>query len=208
MLLLLLIVISAASIFGIEALLRNQVISNPVGDDLLATWIGSVASYWGGAVGGILSGVFAFVGVLYTLRYYKEADAQKERASIQPFLHVSFGSEKKPTRGYTLCEQSYDKDKGKQVNITIRNIGNGFANALVIRTGFNIGGLEFKEVFTVGEKKSLFLIADVEILKNGAPFELQYIDSMANEYVQHYSIKVDENDCVDIDNGYPMLLEQ
>lgn len=42
---------------------------------------------------------------------------------------------------------SYIKDvrELKEVETTIKNIGNGFVSTLVVHTGFNLGGLEFRE---------------------------------------------------------------
>lgn len=47
-----------------------------------ATWTSSPASYWGGIIGGVISGALGFLGVFFTIRYYKESDYEKEIASI------------------------------------------------------------------------------------------------------------------------------
>ena len=47
----------------------------------------------GGIIGGVISGILAFLGVFYTIRYYKDSDAQKERAAVQPFLFVKVGQD-------------------------------------------------------------------------------------------------------------------
>ena len=50
-------------------------------------------------------------------------------------------------------------------------------------------------------------VINEESLKAGATFALQYIDSMTNEYIQEYSVK-EEYSTIDIECGYPKLLEQ
>lgn len=65
-------VVALASI-GIEADIRHCVV--PGQEETRAA---SVASYWGGIIGGAVSGMLAFLGVFYAIRYYKESDAQKE----------------------------------------------------------------------------------------------------------------------------------
>uniref|UniRef100_UPI003A8EE19D hypothetical protein n=1 Tax=Ellagibacter isourolithinifaciens TaxID=2137581 RepID=UPI003A8EE19D len=92
-------------------------------------------------------------------------------------------------------------------HVTIKNIGHGFAKTLVIHTGFNIGGFAFNKVITVGDCTYTYFVINEESLKAGATFALQYIDSMTNEYIQEYSVK-EEYSTIDIECGYPKLLEQ
>ncbi len=84
------ILIVAIVSIGIEVAIKYGVIPGQE-----ETWAASVASYWGGIVGGAISGILAFLGVFYTIRYYKESDAQKERAAVQPFLMVELGQDPK-----------------------------------------------------------------------------------------------------------------
>ena len=81
----------------IEHLIRFLVVSGQE-----ETWAASVASYWGGIIGGVVSGVLAFLGVFYTIRYYKDSDAQKERAAVQPFLLVKLGQDNRRDRSHQL----------------------------------------------------------------------------------------------------------
>lgn len=150
------------------------------------TWSASVASYWGGIIGGVVSGVLAFLGVFYTIRYYKDSDAQKERAAVQPFLFVKIGQDNRYelSKGFGLGDVPKKKEKQKEIRVSIQNIGNGFATTLVIHTGVNIGGLAFNKVIPVGECAYTFFVVDPENLKDGLHFGLQYIDSMTNEYIQ------------------------
>ena len=173
------------------------------------TWAASVASYWGGIIGGVVSGALAFLGVFYTIRYYKDSDAQKERAAVQPFLLVKVGqdNQRELSKGFSLGEVPKEKEKQKEIRVSIQNIGNGFATTLVIHTGFNIGGFAFNKVIPVGEFIYTYFIVDPEKLNEGLHFGLQYIDSMTNEYIQEYTIKADGSS-IHIDCGYPKLLEQ
>lgn len=68
--LLIAIAVVALVSISIEAAIRHCVV---LGQE--ETWAASVASYWGGIIGGVVSGILAFLGVFYTIRYYKESDA-------------------------------------------------------------------------------------------------------------------------------------
>ena len=188
----------------IEHLIQSLVVSGQE-----ETWAASVASYWGGIIGGVVSGVLAFLGVFYTIRYYKDSDAQKERAAVQPFLLVKLGQDNRRelSKGFSLGKVPEDDKKRKEVRVSIQNIGNGFATTLVIHTGFNIGGLAFNKVIPVGECAYTFFMVDPENLKEGLHFGIQYIDSMTNEYIQEYTMESDGS-LIKIECGYPQLLKQ
>ena len=187
-----------------EMLIRNYITDLAIADTFKATWIGSLASYWGGIIGGIFSGVFAFLGVFYTIKYYKESDEEKGKIAIQPFLLVTVGTDKDAKKGYEIDSKANGK---KRFNITIKNIGNGFANTLVLHTGFNIGGIAYNKVILVGESDYLFLMIEPNSLKKGVTFGIQYIDAMRNEYIQEYII-AEKNGHIDIECGYPNYIEQ
>lgn len=169
------------------------------------TWVSSIASYWGGIIGGIVSGVFAFLGVFYTIRYYKDSDEKKERASIQPFLLVRTGQDKYQISqvGFTLGKSPIQERK--EIRISIQNIGNGFASTVAIHTGFNSDGFEYNEVIPINDYTYTYFIADKSRLVEGLPFEIYYIDSMTNKYIQEYKIK-SEYGSIKIECGYPQLL--
>ena len=196
------VIVSAGLTILIERIIRDTIIPGQE-----ETWAASVASYWGGIIGGILSGALAFIGVFWTIRYYKESDVKRERASIQPFLRVDIDTNVHMERfiGFALGEQPEDKNKQHKINLCIRNIGNGFANILVIKTGFNQGGFEFNRVLSVTESVQLALFYNVDRIEEGLPFEIQYIDSMTNEYLQRYLL-VKKHGTTNIECGYPQLL--
>lgn len=152
----------------------------------------------------MFSGAFAFLGVFYTIKYYKESDEQKTKISIQPFLLVTIGTKKEGTVKKIKLSQ---KTEQNEIDITIKNIGNGFANTLVIHTGDTIGGKGYNKVILVGESESLsFLINPYDLVK-GKNFGIQYIDAMRNEYIQEYTIIENEGQ-IDIECGYPQFLKQ
>ena len=68
------IILAALLAIGFEMLMRNYITHLTVTDALNSTWIGSLASYWGGIIGGIFSGAVAFLGVFYTIKYYKKRE--------------------------------------------------------------------------------------------------------------------------------------
>lgn len=201
------IIIAATLSVGFVIVMRNYISSMTIKDQIDSTWIGSLASYWGGIIGGVISGVLAFFGVFYTIRYYKESDEQKEIAAIQPFLLVTVGSNKEAKSGFELGPKYDNKKATKEIKVTIKNIGNGFAKTLVIHTGFNFGGMAYNEVISVGEIESLFFMADANDLIKGINFGIQYIDAMRNEYIQEYEV-VENYGQVKIECGYPGFLEQ
>lgn len=201
------VVISLVITAIIAKLIQKHIVSFSVGNEMDSLWIGSFASYLGGTIGGIFSGAFAFLGVFYTIKYYKNSDDKKEKSAIQPFLLVTVGAEKTPQKGFEVGEKSIAQIAKKDVNITIKNIGNGFASVLVLHTGFNIGGLAYNKVLCVNESDYIFLKVDSKALEEGIQFGVQYIDAMRNEYEQTYTMKSTKGH-IDVESGYPQYLEQ
>lgn len=188
----------------IEHLIRGYVVEGQE-----ETWAASIASYWGGIIGGVISGILAFLGVFYTIRYYKDSDIQKERASVQPFLMVEPYKDNhiEPRKGFALGEKTDDKEKQIIIYVVIRNIGHGFAQTLVIHTDYSIGGISFQKVIKVDDSAYTFFVINKDNIASGLNFTLQYIDSITNEYIQHYELKEDHGSII-IECGYPQLLEQ
>ncbi len=137
-----------------EEMIRCSISKLSVDNDANAIWIGSLASYWGGIIGGVFSGTIAIFGVFYTIQFTREADRKKEKQSIQPFLNVQIVE--KPSgavKKFQIADEpKYVDGKAAQefsIYLSITNIGNGFANTLIFGTGENLTGVCFKEVFTV-----------------------------------------------------------
>lgn len=191
----------------IARITQNNISVLAINNTLDSIWIGSIASYLGGTIGGIFSGAFAVLGVFYTIKYYKESDKEKEKLSIQPFLVITEGTNRRPQRGYYMgtAADHENNDEKKEINVTIRNIGNGFASLLTLNNGFTIGGIEYNKVLTVGETDELFLVINADALKEGISFSLQYIDAMRNEYIQNYTIS-SKHAPIDIETEYPIPL--
>lgn len=191
----------------IARLTQKYIVCFSAGNELDSLWIGSFASYLGGTIGGIFSGAFAFLGVFYTIKYYKESDDKKEKGALQPFLLVTTGATKSPEIGFEINEKKDTDDKKEKINITIKNIGNGFAKILVLHTGFNLGGFGYNKVLCVNDEEYIFLKVDSKDLNSGVKFGIQYIDAIRNEYIQSYTIKKENRD-IDIECGYPEYVDQ
>ena len=150
---------------------------------------------WAGFLGSYIGGLCTMAAVFITVKYYKDSDKKKEKAAIQPFLHVTVdGSNHDMNNGFSLPGEAEKKgEELKQVDITIKNIGNGFATTLVIYTGANFGGLAFRKVIPVGESVYAFFMVDTDKLEDGLYFGLNFVDAMRNEYIQEYALKKDGN---------------
>ena len=44
---------------------------------------------WAGFLGSYIGGLCTMIAVFITVKYYKDSDKKKEKAAIQPFLHVT-----------------------------------------------------------------------------------------------------------------------
>lgn len=198
-----------------EGIIRRSVAELSVDNDANAAWIGSLASYWGGILGGIFSGIIAVIGVFYTIQFTREADRRKERQGIQPFLNVKIVSKSSggSIKQFKIADEpKYVDGKATQefypIYLSITNIGNGFANTLTFGTGENLTGVGYKEVFTVNESKEVLLNVQTHKMGKGVGFFILFADSMTNEYIQNYEIKRNESGTgYDLDVGYPVLIE-
>lgn len=164
---------------------------------------------WAGFLGSYIGGLCTMIAVFITVKYYKDSDKKKEKAAIQPFLHVTVtGNDREARRGFSLPGKTEKKsDELKKVNILIKNIGNGFATTLVVYTGFNFGGLAFKHVIPVGESVQTYFMVDTDKLEDGLHFGFNFVDSMRNEYIQEYEMKQEGSQIV-IDCGYPEFMKE
>lgn len=197
-----------------EEVIRCSIGKLSIDNDANATWIGSLASYWGGIIGGVFSGTIAIFGVFYTIQFTREADRKKERQSIQPFLNVEVvGKPSGTVKKFQIADEpKYVEGKATQefypIYLSITNIGNGFANTLTFGTGENLTGISFKEVFTVNQKKEILLNVQTYKMGKRVTFFIWFADSMTNEYIQYYELKRNEDGTgYDLDVGYPNLIE-
>lgn len=178
-----------------EEMIRCRIGELSIDNDANATWIGSLASYWGGIIGGVFSGTIAIFGVFYTIQFTREADRKKERQSIQPFLNVEIvGTASRTVKKFQIADEpKYVNGKATQefypIYLSITNIGNGFANTLTFGTGESLTGVSFKEVFIVNQKKEVLLNVQTYKMGRGVKFFIWFADSMTNEYVQYYELK-------------------
>ena len=197
-----------------EDLIRSNIVKLSVDNDANATWIGSLASYWGGILGGIFSGAIAIFGVFYTIQFTREADRNKERQSIQTFLNIKIVAPPSGTavKQFKIADEpKYVNGEAKQsfysIHLSITNIGNGFANTLTFGTGENLTGLSYKEVFTINETKVVKLDVQTYKMSKGVCFFICFADSMTNEYIQYYELKSNSPGTnYDLDVGYPSLI--
>ncbi|HCQ6371258.1 TPA: hypothetical protein OL520_002349 [Clostridioides difficile] len=110
-------------------------------------------------------------------------------------------------------KNSIKPQKTLYLKLKISNVGNGFANTLVVKTGENFGGIAYKKLILKNDSSELYLkinIYDETINNYEIEFAIQYIDCKTNEYIQSYSIMFENQDFknVEISNGYPIFLSE
>ena len=214
---LILVVAVCAVVLTIQSLIKDNVESLAVTNDLNSTWISSVASYWGGVVGGVISGTLTIVGVVWTIKYYKDSDSSKTRVEHMPFLMFELkeifetGDEnRKGETIYTIDRSGESEIETVLCRMKISNIGRDFASVLVLHTGENLSGVMYHELLKAGDSKEvgLKILYDKNIDKKEISFGIQYIDCMRNEYIQKYSLcwSDDIND-MRIEQGYPQFVK-
>lgn len=196
-------------------------------EDLTSTWINLGATIFGS----LISGLFTYVGVLLTIKYYKNSEAKQSRLECIPFLKIELNelhnkesdlnNSKKETIYKIKNENSKTNIKPKKTlffKLKVSNIGEGFANTSVVKTGETFGGVKYKKLILKNESSELYLkmnIYDESIEEYEMNFAIEYIDCKTNEYIQSYSIKFNNQnfnnldiDNLDIDNGYPRFLQK
>lgn len=79
-----LLFVIALALFGIivasikiEEVILRPIYSTQFGVESVDSWISSLGSYWGAIVGGILSGTVSLIGIMLTIRYYRNSDTEK-----------------------------------------------------------------------------------------------------------------------------------
>lgn len=155
------------------------------------TWLSSLASYWGGIIGGLVSGAISLVGIIITINYYRKNDIKNRSLDHQPFLKINIETKDNfsSTRLFDLGEQN----KGKvNVNCIIKNIGRGFAQTLTYNYGATIGGCSYNKTICIGDtvKGFSFGIPNEDGEYN---FRIAFFDEFMNEYIQEYVITAKAN---------------
>ncbi|HBG5343100.1 TPA: hypothetical protein KQG29_000432 [Clostridioides difficile] len=224
LLVLILIGVICVITLGVQTHIQNSIGKLSIQNDsnnLNATWIGSLASYWGGILGGIISGLLTFIGVAWTIKYYRNSDLIKSRLEHMPFLKIELKEyTRKKIDGIELYEIGIEKKERSNIfevenfyyRMRVKNIGQGFANTLVIYTGDNAGGIAYKKLIQVDDSSEFCFKVNMikDVPKYELNFAVSYIDCMTNEYVQRYRIECEgknHND-IKIDTGYPMFVGQ
>lgn len=155
----LIILISAISI-GIQFAIQYSIVED------IPTWTSSLPSYWGGIVGGAISGTISIVGVYLTIKYYRDSDASKSRIEHMPFIYIKLIDAHKveavdlsKAKVIEVPNRKYEIDKGNKmlIDLELENIGNGFANTLVLHLGNNLGGEQYSKLIKVNETVHLQL---------------------------------------------------
>lgn len=184
--------------FLVECYIRKQVV---VGFE--ETWVASVASYWGGIIGGLISGLLACIGVVATIRYYKESDAKKERAEIMPFF-IGWEEEQDLVDYVYLPRDAKNGWTGKgNICIGVKNIGNGFAQIEDVRCKGDISESTMGKTVIKESGLHLFLLTKD---KNNVDetIEIHFLDALGNKYIQSLRIYGTEGD-IKLSNQYPQI---
>lgn len=147
-----LLIFCSSAIF-IQNHIKGSIEELAITNDLNAAWIGSLASYWGGIIGGVISGLLTVIGVAWTIKYYRNSDLIKSLVENMPFLMMEVvgctdkGKGSNITSGVSIYEiksrEVYNNSEEQVLYYRIKfcNIGQGFAKTLVLYTGENSGGM-------------------------------------------------------------------
>lgn len=212
----------------VQNVIQDSVGKLAVANDLNAAWIGSVASYWGGIIGGLISGILTVIGVALTIKYYKDSDASKSRIEHMPFLMaevkdytdkkidniITGGVEILKINSISISNRTNDNLKNRIFcyRVKLRNIGQGFANTLVIYTGETVGGNAYNKVIEIKDSTEFCfeVYSSKDVINDEIKFGVCYIDCMTNEYNQFYSIKWESKNPgnAKLENGYPCFAGQ
>ena len=219
-----LLFVVALALFGIivASIKIEEVILRPIytvqfGAESVDSWISSLGSYWGAIVGGILSGTVSLIGIMLTIRYYRNSDTEKNRLAIQPFLKMSYKSTSndESPQGVLFSKAEASQEK-LRVQCSIKNIGRGFAQVLTFNDGSNIGGIAYVKTIEAAEKISDFIFiaphCDCEF-----GLALTFSDEYMNEYIQTFDVSIEPEkttdeygnkiNYIDITSNYPQVLK-
>lgn len=179
-------------------------------------WISSLASFWGAILGGIVAGITSIVGIILTIRYYRDADSNNRMLENRPFLNirgVNFFQNNIPYKIRDLC-QFGSGEKHIIIEIVLENIGKNFLRTLTYNDATNFGGYEFNYVIKANQVlEQNFQV--VILYDSGCEYKIvfTYMDCFMNEYAQEIIFRVNDNfntlkDKVNIEANFPILIEK
>ncbi|SKC80001.1 hypothetical protein [Maledivibacter halophilus] len=168
----------------------------------VGTSISSIASFWGGALGGIISGFLSIIGIMLTISYYRKSDVENKMIENKPFLNLNI------TENTDNIDKLCDLGKGDKkvpVLIQIENIGKNFARTLTYNNGTNFGGQAFNYIIKANMKLDKTYLINVSFDKSREQIlYLSFFDCFMNEYIQGFIFRCnDDNEVVNIEAGFP-----
>jgi hypothetical protein len=199
-------IISYQFFIYIEGMLREHISLN--GEGSINAWVSSLGSYWGGILGGAVSGIIALGGTFIVINYYRKSDLENRRLTNNPFIYIEVL--KQQTQPFE-SKELFELGKGNMqiyVEINIKNIGKNFAQTLAYYDGSNCGGKEFRHTIESGSRLDANYNIKLNHEKNfpaSLKFSLMVMDCFSNEYIQTYEIYVEENKTINISCNYPVL---
>ncbi|GAU78536.1 hypothetical protein [Fusibacter sp. 3D3] len=214
-LLMLLIVLIFDSYKGFDNYIREILQIKSYSSENISTWISSLSSYWGGILGGLVSGIISFFGILITIRYYRSNDVINKILENQPFLNLKVVSvlnsnDNNLLKNDYLCELGIGKHS-VDVLIEIENIGKNFARTLVYHNGNNIGGFAFNHVINSGMKldRTVYIKVNFNDFNEIKNFQLQYFDCFMTEYIQNFTFNIkNQKEKLSIECDYPIEIDR
>jgi hypothetical protein len=171
----------------------------------IGTSISSIASFWGGALGGIISGFLSIIGIMFTISYYRKSDAENKIIENRPFLNLNI------TESTDNIDIICDLGKGDNkvpVLIEIENIGKNFARTLTYNNGTNFGGYAFNHIIKANMKLNKTYLVNVYLNESREQtLYLTFFDCFMNEYKQGFVFKCnDDNEVVNIEAEFPQKI--
>ena len=177
--------------YAILALVALLLISIPLAY-LLAILL---PDHWSSVFGSVFTGLMAYVGVVFSIQYYRRSNREYERLKIMPYLDVTVietGGEVKaeddiPEGEDVIVSPEYGmaEQTGIWLKMTIRNVGYGFAKVLSFWfEGNNLSVTVNKMLTTEEQMEAVFVMPK----SNSYPFFLTFVDPRMQLYAQRYSL--------------------
>ena len=176
-----------------------------------ATWVSSLSSYWGGVIGGIISGFLSLIGIIITINYYRKSDIDRKISERLPYFRLNMKCESNSGEDALFC-LNRDKKLSAFVECEMKNIGKGFAQILTYNTGSTIGGNGFNKLVEAGEVVKKF---NFSISNENAKYRIavNFFDEFRNEYIQEFEISSCESTNtpipnIEIQSYYPEIIQK